>query len=84
MESSDDFYGTFISTVVPDRHSEVTHDSFSFFFFQSIMTELFKPQFVLIGFLIGWYRRTLVISSFDLFNKNCGGGFLVGSPTVKN
>ena len=41
-ESSDDFYGTFISTVVPpDRHSEVTHDSFSFFFFQSIMTELF-------------------------------------------
>ena len=40
-ESSDDFYGTFISTVVPDRHSEVTYDSFSFFFFQSIMTELF-------------------------------------------
>ena len=40
-ESSDDFYGTFFSTVVPDRHSEVTHDSFSFFFFQSIMTELF-------------------------------------------
>ena len=42
-ESSDDSYGTIISTVVPDRHSEVTHDSFSFsfFFFQSIMTELF-------------------------------------------
>ena len=40
-ESADVFYGTFISTVVPDRHSEVTHDSFSFFFFQSIMTELF-------------------------------------------
>ena len=40
-ESSDVFYGTFIFTVVPDRHSEVTHDSFSFFFFQSIMTELF-------------------------------------------
>ena len=32
LESSDDFYGTFISTVVPDRHSEVTHDSFSFSF----------------------------------------------------
>ena len=40
-ESSDVFYGTFISTVVPYRHSEVTHDSFYFFFFQSIMTELF-------------------------------------------
>ena len=39
MGSSDDLYGTFISTVVPDRHSEVTNDSF--FFFQSIMTELF-------------------------------------------
>ena len=38
-ESSDVFYVTFISTVVPDRHSEVTHDSFSFFFFQSIMTD---------------------------------------------
>ena len=40
-ESSDVFYETIIFTVVPDRHSEVTHDSFSFFFFQSIMTELF-------------------------------------------
>ena len=40
-ESADVFYGTFIFTVVPDRHSEVTHDSFYFFFFQSIMTELF-------------------------------------------
>ena len=40
-ESLDVFYGTFISTVVPDRPSEVTHDSFSFFFFQSNMIELF-------------------------------------------
>ena len=40
-ESSDDFYGIFIFIVVPDRHSEVTNDSFSFFFFQSIMIELF-------------------------------------------
>ena len=31
-ESSDDLYGTFISLVVPDRHSEVTHDSFSLSF----------------------------------------------------
>ena len=38
-ESSDVFYGAFISTVVPDRHSEGTHDSF--FFFKSIMSELF-------------------------------------------
>jgi len=33
-ESSDVLYGTFISTVVSDRHSEVTHDSLSFFFFK--------------------------------------------------
>ena len=33
-KSSDDSYGTIISTVVPDRHSEVTHDSFYFFLFQ--------------------------------------------------
>ena len=31
-ESSDDLYGTFISTVVPDRHSMVTHDSISLSF----------------------------------------------------
>ena len=40
-ESADVCYGTFIFTVVPNLHSEVAHDSFSFFFFQSIMTELF-------------------------------------------
>ena len=32
-ESSDVFYGTFIFTVVPDRHSEITQDTFSFFLF---------------------------------------------------
>ena len=41
LESADVCFKTFIFTVVPDLHSEVTHDSFSFFFFHSIMTELF-------------------------------------------
>jgi len=41
LEGSDVFYGAFFPTVVLDGHSEVIHDSFSLFFFKSIITALF-------------------------------------------
>ncbi|SUZ95919.1 uncharacterized protein METZ01_LOCUS48773 [marine metagenome] len=41
LEGSDVFYGTFFPTVVLDGHSEVIHDSFSLFFFKSVITALF-------------------------------------------
>ena len=41
LEGSDVFYGTFFLTVILDGHSQVVHDSFSLFFFKSVITALF-------------------------------------------